>query len=117
MTVSRESQQDPDHSILPRAWEFEIVGLRLEKEPLDGSEAFLDLSLRRGDERRVLRFWSPSDLEVERGGPTMTGGLVIRDLRGRGLDRISVKVDDFEASLGAVRFVARTVEEVESATG
>ena len=99
------------HSILPRAFEYEIVGLRLEREPFDGSEPFLDLTLRRGQERRVLRFWSPQNLEVERGGPTMTSGLVIYDIRARGLDRLGVEVKDFEASHGRVSFVARIVEE------
>ena len=112
MTSPNELRQDPDHPILPQAWQFEIIGLRLEKDPLEGGEPFLDLTLRRGTGRRMLRFWSPSDLEVERGGPTMTSGLVIRDLRDRGLDGVGVKVDDFEASSGSVRFVARSVEEV-----
>jgi hypothetical protein len=115
MMSSRE--QDPDHPILPRAWEFEIVGLRLERSPIDETEPFLDLTVIRGTERRTLRFWSPADLEIERGGPAMTGGLVILDIRGRGLDRLGVRVDDFEASRGSVRFVARSVEEVLNAAG
>ena len=110
-------RDDPEHAILPRAFEYEIIGLHLEREPLDGSEAYLDLMLRRGPERRLLRFWSPQELEVERGGPTMTGGLVIRDLRGRGLDSIGVKVDDFESSHGSVRFIARAVEDLELRAG
>jgi hypothetical protein len=117
MSSGREIRQDPDHSILTRAWEFEIVGLRLERDPIDGTEAFLDLTLQRGPERRILRFWSPRDLEIERGGPVMTSGLVILDLSARGLDRIAVKVDDFEASPGSVRFVARQVEDVSGAPG
>ena len=40
----------------------------------------------------------------------MTSGLVISDVRGRKLDRLGVRVDDFEASPGAVRFWARHVE-------
>ena len=79
-------------------------------------EPFLDLILRRGQERRVLRFWSPQNLEVERGGPTMTHGLVIYDIRARGLERLTMEVDDFESSDGKVSFVARAVEEL-SATG
>lgn len=41
----------------------------------------------------------------------MTFGLTIKDLRARGLEDVGVKVDDCEASRGAVRFVARSVEE------
>jgi hypothetical protein len=104
--------RDPEHPVLARAWEFEIVGFRLEKEPVDEREPFLDLTLKRGDDRRVLRFWSPRDIEIERGGPTMTSGLVIYDIRARGLERLGVQVDDFEASRGSVRFLARAVEDI-----
>ena len=54
------------------------MALRIEREPKDGSEAFLDLTVRRGTERRQLRFWSPQELEIERGGPTRTGGFQIQ---------------------------------------
>jgi hypothetical protein len=109
--------KDPEHAILPRAFEYEIIGLRLEREPSEDVEPYLDLTLRRGQQRRILRFWSPQNLEVERGGPTMTHGLVIYDIRARGLDRLTVEVDDFEASDGKVRFVARAVEELSATAG
>jgi hypothetical protein len=112
MTSASLRERDPNHPILDRAWSYEIVGLRLEKEPLDGGEPFLDLALRSGRERRVLRFWSPADLEIEKGGPTMTGGLAILDVRARGLEQIAVMVTDFEAGNGSVRFVARTVDDI-----
>jgi len=99
-----------EHSILPRAFEYEIVGLHLEREPADEHEPYLDLVLRRGADRRVLRFWSPVDIEIERGGPTMTSGLVIHDIRHRGIPNQGVRVDDFEGTQGAVRFSARAVE-------
>ena len=110
-------EEDPRHPILSESWRFEVVALRLERDPIDGGEPFLDLVLRREHERRTLRFWSPGDLEIERGGPVMTSGLVILDVRARGLAGIGVKVDDFEASRGAVRFVARTVEDVTRSAG
>jgi hypothetical protein len=108
--LKRDLEQDPDHDILPEAWRWEIVGVHLERAPEDGGEPFLDLTLRLGRDRRRLRFWSPSDIEIERGGPCMTAGLVIKDLRPRGLDGLTVAVDDFEATVGATRFVARSVE-------
>lgn len=110
VNMKRELEHDPDHAILPEAWRYEIVALRLERAPEDGIEPFLDLTVRLGDARRTLRFWSPADVELERGGPCMTSGLTVKDLRSRGLDRVGVKVDDFEASGGALRFVARSVE-------
>jgi len=112
MSSRRAPERDPDHAILPDAWQFEIVGFNLVKEPVGGTEPFLDLTLRRGQERRVLRFWSPVDIEIERGGPDMTHGLVIIDVRARGLERLGVEVDDFENSGRKVHFLARTVEDI-----
>jgi len=66
--------------------------------------------LRRGVERVNLRFWSPQDLEIERGGPSKTGGLMIEDISARGWDRIGVRVTDREPTRGAMRFVARAVD-------
>ena len=102
--------EEQDHPIVPRAWEYRIVGLGLELSPVDEDEPYLDLTLRKGEDVRRLRFWSPVDLEVERGGPSMTWGLVIRDVKNRGLEGIGVRVDDFEGGNGAVRFAARDVE-------
>jgi hypothetical protein len=110
--VRRDFDQDPEHPILSEAWRYEIVGFRLERAPADGGEPFLDLTLMYANSRRTLRFWSPNDVEIERGGPRMTSGLVIKDLRARGLEDVGVRVDDFEASAGSVSFVARAVEEL-----
>jgi hypothetical protein len=105
-------KEDSAHPILPESWRYEIVGMRLDRSPADGGEPFLDLTLQCGAERRSLRFWSPIDIEIEKGGPKMTSGFVIRDIRDRQLEGIGVLVDDFEASRGAVRFLARTVDEL-----
>jgi hypothetical protein len=113
----KRDKSDPVHSILDRSWEYEIVGLRLELEPLEAGEPYLDLKLRCGSDRRVLRFWSPQDLEVERGGPGMTSGLMILDIRARGMEKLGVRVDDFENGNGSIRFVARAVEEIGSRAG
>lgn len=108
--MSDSSEIDPPHGVLPRAFDYAIVGLRLELEPGEADETFLDLTLRRASERVVLRFWSPQELEIERGGPRFTGGLEILDIRGRGWEGLGVEVGDFEASNGKVRFWARAVE-------
>ena len=52
------------------------------------------------------------DFKIEKGGPRMASGLVVRDLSARGLENVGVAVDDFEASPSAVRFVARSVEAI-----
>jgi hypothetical protein len=102
------SSEDRDHPVLSDAWRYEIVGLRLELAPENGGEPFLDLSVRREGERRTLRFFAPQLLEIEEGGP-VSGGLKIIDVSGRQLDGLSVRVDDFEAATGSLRFWARDV--------
>jgi hypothetical protein len=108
--LRRRLGEAPAHPILPASTQYEIVALHLELCPPDGSEAWLELTLRLGEERRALRFWSPQDLCIEEGGPRFTAGLVILDLSGFGWDRVGVAVDDIEASRGALRFLARSVE-------
>lgn len=103
-----------DRPIPPDAWEFEIVGLHYER-PLERSEeSFIDLTLKRGDELRRFRFLSPQDVEVEKGFPRHTHGLVILDVSGRQLEGIGVLVDNAENCEGGVRFWARTVLELEA---
>ena len=102
------SSEDRDHPILPDAWRYEIVGLHLELAPEDESEPFLDLALRRDGERLRLRFFSPQSIEIETGGP-VSGGLKILDVSGRQLSGLGVRVDDFEARTGSLRFWARDV--------
>ena len=96
-----------EHEILPNAISYDVVALRIEREPEDGSEAFLELAVRRGTERRQLRFWSPRELAIERGGPTSTGGFQIQDISSRGMEGLGVRVFDCEGSWGAVSFVAK----------
>ena len=108
MNRSSPAASDRDHSILPEAWHYEIIGVRLELAPEDGGEPFLDLTLRRGADRRTLRFFRPKDLEIEKGGP-VSGGLRIVDVSSRQLDNLGVRVDDFEATPGSLRFWARDV--------
>jgi len=104
------SREDPDHPILAQPWRYTITGLHYER-PEDGSEPFLDLTLERGPERRKLRFLGPQELQIEKGFPHAPG-LVILDVSARGLDRLTVRVDDYEASSGGIRFWARSVHEV-----
>ncbi|MDB4906246.1 MAG: hypothetical protein JWO05_1030 [Gemmatimonadetes bacterium] len=102
------SNEDREHPVLPEAWRYEIVGLFLDLSPEDGEEAYLDLHLRRDGMRRVLRFWSPQDLEIQRGGP-VSGGLQLFDVSDRQFAGLGVRVDDGEASTGSLRFLARDV--------
>jgi hypothetical protein len=105
-------QEDPFHPIIDRPWEYEIILLGFYRS-LDGnSETFLDLSLKKNDVVRHLRFHSPQGLEIENGFPAPTGGFCILDVSARGMEGIGVCVADFEGSWGAVRFWARDVVEI-----
>jgi hypothetical protein len=106
------TQEDPFHSILDRPWEYEIVSLSFHRS-FDGEfETFLDISLKKGDVARHLRFLSPRELEIENGFPAATSGFCILDVSARGMEGVGVRVADFEASWGAIRFWARDVVEI-----
>ena len=99
---------DPDHPIIDRPHEFRIGTLHLHVG-LDGQEPYLDLHLHRRDEERRLRFYSPQDLEIEKGFPEPTHGMRILDVSGRQLEGLRVRVADFEASWGSITFWAKDV--------
>ncbi len=112
----REWLDEPKHPILPEAWTHEVVTVAVQREPLDEQEPFIDLTVRRGADRVTLRFWSPRELHIDDGGAAMTGGFVILDVRGRGLEGVGVRVDDFEDVQGKVQFLARAVERRQAAS-
>jgi hypothetical protein len=101
---------DPRHPALPDAWRYKITGFRYER-PNDGDEPFLELTLRAGTDVRCLRFLSPQNIEV-RHGFEATGGLVVLDVRARGLSGLGVRVEDREGGEGGVEFWARDVEDL-----
>jgi hypothetical protein len=105
-------REDPIHSIVERPWEYEILSLSFYQSPSEEFEPFIDLTLKKGDVLRHLRFYSPRELEIEKGFPARTGGFCIYDVSARGLEGLGVRVGDFEVSWGAVRFWAREVIEI-----
>jgi hypothetical protein len=105
---------DPEHPILPRAWEYEVLGFNLQRAD---DPPRLDLTLRRRSDGivRRLRFLYPQDIFIERGFTGFPEGLLILDVRGRGLEGLSVQVTDFEgASVGAIGFWARDVIDLDA---
>jgi hypothetical protein len=105
-------REDPIHSIVERPWDYEILSLSFYRSPSGEFEPFLNLTLKHGEALRHLRFYSPRELEIEKGFPAKTGGFCIYDVAARGLEGLGVRVGDFEASWGAVRFWAREVVEI-----
>jgi hypothetical protein len=101
-------EREPCHPIIDRPWEYEIVGFCYLR-PDDWSEPYVDLTSQKGRIVRRLRFFSPQEIEIEKGFPGFTNGIHILDIRSRGLEKSGVLVDDFEASEGSVRFLAREV--------
>jgi hypothetical protein len=101
-----------NHPILERSWEYEIISFCFNRSLNEEFETFLDLKLSNGNDVRHLRFFSPQDIEIEKGFPIKTGGFSIYDVSDRGFENLNVRVDDFEASWGAIRFWARKVEEI-----
>ena len=59
-------KEDPHHSILERSWEYEVFTFCFHQFMHEESEPFIDLTLKRGEEIRSFRFFSPQDLEIER---------------------------------------------------
>ena len=107
-------RDDPDHPILPAAWKYEIIGFHFVRSIDECAEAFIDLTLRREADVKRLRFLAPQDVEIEKGFPRHTHGLVIRDVSARQLEGINVLVDNAENSPGGVRFWARAVIDLEA---
>ena len=106
------TMEDPYHPILEQSWEYEIFTFSFWQWPNAEAEPFIDLTLKKADIFRHFRFYSPQDLEIEKGFPSKTGGFCILDVSKRGLEGLGVRVDDFEGRRGAVRFWARTVIEI-----
>lgn len=110
-----EAFEDTDHPIIERPFEYRVTEFSFHRT-LDGStESYVDLTLQRADTIRRLRFLSPQSISIEDGFPEGCG-MFISDVRHRGLDRLGVRVDDFEASSGAIRFWARTVIDLDRAS-
>jgi len=78
-------------------------------------KSFLDLRLEKNGLVRNLRFLEPRDIKIEEGFPQPTGGMQILDVSARQLEGITVEVSDFEASWGAITFLARSVTDMDTA--
>ncbi len=102
-------ERDPVHPIISHPHEYRIVGLCYEVNWESPEESFLDLRLEKNGLIRNLRFWGPKNLKIEEGFPRPTGGMQILDVSSRQLEGVAVEVSDFEASWGAITFMARSV--------
>lgn len=108
-------EPDPNHPIIERPWEYDIVEFHYHVDTDDRSKCYIDMSLAKGETVRRLRFWSPRTLKIEEGFPNPTSGMVILDVRHRQMQDIGIHVWDFEASQGAITFWASDVEDLDAA--
>jgi len=105
-------QAYPYHPILKNAWEYEVFTLSFYQSPTEEFEPFIDLTLKKENVFRCLRFHCPRDLEIGRGFPAKPGGFCIFDLSLTANDGLGVRVDDLRGGEGTVRFWARDVVEI-----
>jgi hypothetical protein len=104
-------KEDPEHSILSRAFEYELVEFCYRKP--EYGEPYIDLVFRKDNKNRRLRFLAPRDIRIEGNGffPS-TIGLEILNVSGRQMEGVGVRVHNYEASSGPPEFWARSVEEI-----
>jgi len=101
--------------LVDRPWTWTIVDFR-HGGGADGSDPFVDLSLRRGAEVRRLRFLDPVDVLFRaEGRPQRQCGLVILDVPYPELDGLGVRVTDREGEIGVVELWAREVVDLDAA--
>lgn len=101
---------DPLHPILSECWEYEVVGFSYQRPP-DGTEPYVDLTVRRDVETRTLRFWGPREIQLAQ--LYRLPRIFIHDVSARGFAHLTLRVDDEASGPDAVRFWARAVEELE----
>lgn len=103
-------EKTPDHPIIDKPWEYDIVGFNYQVDPDNWRNSYIDVTLKKNDSIRQFCFISPQNVKIEVGFLlTRTGGMEILDVSDRQLDGIKVWVNDFEASPGAITFWAYQV--------
>jgi hypothetical protein len=99
---------DPDHPVIDRPWEYQIVGLCYSRSLDCPDGSFIDLTLQKGAAVRRLRFYGPRHLLIDEGFPS-SSGLQILDVSRRPMEGLKVRVANFEAHGGGPMFWAREV--------
>jgi hypothetical protein len=102
---------DPDHAIMSAPYSWELVEFTYRRNRADWRESFIDLVLVRDGVVRRLRFFAPQEIELTRGVPN-SSGLYIRDVSGRKLEGVGVRVGSFEPDYCVPHFCASHVVEV-----
>ncbi len=99
---------DKPHPILPMSTHYRVERIDWHISP--GEASYLELTLRRGDETRCLRFDQPQEVFIEKGYHGSYSGLTILNISGRGWeDKVQVLIDEAHPGMG---FFASDVVEV-----
>jgi hypothetical protein len=99
---------DKSHPILPMSPRYRVERIDWRMSPRDA--AYLELTVRRGDETKCLRFHRPREVFIEKGYDGSYSGLTILDISGRGWDDVRVQVLIDEAHAGIGFFASEVVE-------
>ncbi|MGZ3427276.1 MAG: hypothetical protein ACXVCV_11540 [Polyangia bacterium] len=101
---------EPDHPILSQPWTYDLIGFELRFH--DG-EPYVDLTFKRGQEVRRLRFLRPRDLVLREAARGPEGGLryglSIKDVSARGVEDVRIEVAGSEPGPGELHFLAADV--------
>lgn len=106
------NEQDPQHPIIESPHQYAILAYNYERNIEDWRDSHFDLTLRKGDVTRRLRFLSPTHIRI--GDVENNGGMVILDVRRRQLDGINVEVANFENAAGTIELYARDVTDLDA---
>ena len=97
---------------MARPFEYSIVSFHFERDLEDWRSSYFDLTLRKDDIVRRLRFLSPSNIRIA--DVWNNGGMVILDISARQLDSLNVEVANFENATGSIELYARDVIDLDA---
>lgn len=104
-------EQDLRHPIIENPHQYSIVTFHFESNE-DWRTSYFDLTLRKDDIVRRLRFLSPSRIRIA--DIWNNGGMVILDISARQLDGLNVEVANYENHQGSIELYARDVIDLDA---
>ena len=100
------------NEIINNPFQYKIIKFLYNSSSEDNLENYIELDLQKDFDIKRLRFYNPTNLQIEKGFPFPTGGMEILDISSNGWEDINVEVGDFESSHGSITFYAKNVIEL-----
>lgn len=97
---------------MARPFEYSIVSFHFERDLEDWRDSYFDLTLRKGNVTRRLRFLAPSNIRIRDIGNN--GGMFILDISSRGWEDKNVEVVNLEMGEGSIELYARDVTDLDA---